>query len=125
VNQRASNGIFGNAVATGTVNAQFDNRNSFSRGIGSGGVFDNRTSRNSGNVTIGANVSANSAFGPSFQAGTTRSAGFVNAIARLSFLTKNNHRFESFHHGPNRKKDNDPLHRFTDARCKLPRRIRQ
>src|SRR6056297_2303009 len=77
-NQRRHNGVLGSTSDTRSLNAQFRNQNSVSQGIGPGGIYNQRLQRNTGNVTLGRNVRANSLFGPSVHAGSTRTAGFEN-----------------------------------------------
>jgi len=78
VNQRRNSGLFGNSTDTRSISSQFSNQNSMSQGIGSNGIFDNRIQRNTGSTTVGRNITANIVFGPSIQAGSTRTVGFDN-----------------------------------------------
>jgi len=78
VNQQRTNGLFGNTSDTRSFNSQFSNQNSISQGVGPSGVFDNRFQRNTGSTTVGRNRTTNSIFGPSIQAGGTRTVGFDN-----------------------------------------------
>lgn len=78
VNTRRQGGLYGNVTDTRSLNSQYSNRNSMSRGIGPGGIYNNRLQTNSGSTTIGRNIASNSLFGPSVRAGSTRTVGFRN-----------------------------------------------
>ena len=86
VNQRRQGGLYGNVTDTSTLNSQYSNQSSMSRGIGPNGIYNNRYQRNSGSTTVGREVLANSIFGPSVRTGRTRTVGFVNEQGRSSGL---------------------------------------
>lgn len=78
VNTRRQGGLYGNVTDTRGIRSQYSNSNSMSRGIGPGGIYDNRQQSNSGSTTVARRTAANSVFGPSVRSGSTRTVGFNN-----------------------------------------------